>query len=300
MAKKSPYHILKSKWKSRHRKTKAKLLKKHKEAITWINENVPDKQKVASAAIGALMLTSTLPVSTQIVSQIKSDKELSQTVESPNSKEELAKLLATQLPQNVSALTSEEEETIAKTLSWSFKIPVSATLEGKRLNRSYGLIGAEQHLTRYPGDTMATHLSPELASDRFIFSSGMAPGRGAWGYFTNSKANLGQKDIEREKWYIATQTFLAPGFSENVDDIRHWFKYRKMLVVNPKNGRAVVTDIADAGPAEFTGKHLGGSPEVMYVLGLHMGPRKGPVLYFFIDDPDDKIPLGPINIPQSS
>jgi hypothetical protein len=67
-----------------------------------------------------------------------------------------------------------------------------------------------------------------------------------------------------------------------------------MLVVNTKTGQAIVTDIADAGPAVFTGKHLGGSPEVMYFLGLHKGSRKGPVLYFFIDDPDDKIPLGPI------
>ena len=40
-------------------------------------------------------------------------------------------------------------------------------------------------------------------------------------------------------------------------------------------------------------KHLGGSPEVMQELGLAGGPRKGAVLYFFIDDPEDKIPLGP-------
>ena len=26
------------------------------------------------------------------------------------------------------------------------------------------------------------------------------------------------------------------------------------------------------------------------------GAQKGPVLYFFIDDPEDKIPLGPINV----
>ena len=69
-----------------------------------------------------------------------------------------------------------------------------------------------------------------------------------------------------------------------------------MLVVNPLTGQAVVSDIADAGPAVWTGKHLGGSPEVMHFLGFADGPRKGAVLYFFINDLDDKIPLGPINL----
>ncbi len=67
-----------------------------------------------------------------------------------------------------------------------------------------------------------------------------------------------------------------------------------MLIINTVNGRAVVADIADSGPAAFTGKQFGGSPEVMYYLG---GARykKGPVILFFVDDPSNKIPLGPVN-----
>ena len=59
------------------------------------------------------------------------------------------------------------------------------------------------------------------------------------------------------------------------------------------NGNAVVAAIADAGPAAWTGKHFGGSPEVMDYLG---GPRykKGPVILFFVDDPESKVPLGPV------
>ena len=55
----------------------------------------------------------------------------------------------------------------------------------------------------------------------------------------------------------------------------------------------------DAGPAEWTGKHLGGSPEVMHELGLAGGPRKGPVLYYFLDDPDNKVALGPIKLTEN-
>ncbi|MEK7517548.1 MAG: hypothetical protein AAB583_03280, partial [Patescibacteria group bacterium] len=69
----------------------------------------------------------------------------------------------------------------------------------------------------------------------------------------------------------------------------------KMLVVNPNNGMSMVVDIADAGPSEWTGKHLGGSPEVMKYLERVDGALKGGVLYFFIEDPNDNISLGPIN-----
>lgn len=68
-----------------------------------------------------------------------------------------------------------------------------------------------------------------------------------------------------------------------------------MLVFNPNTGRAVVAVIGDAGPAVWTNKQLGGSPEVMKHLERVDGKAKGKVLYFFIDDPEDKIPLGPID-----
>ena len=59
------------------------------------------------------------------------------------------------------------------------------------------------------------------------------------------------------------------------------------------NGNAVVADIADSGPAAWTGKQFGGSPEVMNYLG---GSRykKGPVTVFFVDDPKNRVPLGPV------
>ena len=124
----------------------------------------------------------------------------------------------------------------------------------------------------------------------------MAPGLGAWGYFTNSQNSTIEKATERERYYIAVQTFLAPGFNKNPKEYTDFFKYRKMLVVNPQNGKAMVVVIGDAGPAQWTGKSLGGSPEVMTYLERYDGSQRGPVLYFFIDDPSDKIPLGPISL----
>jgi hypothetical protein len=145
---------------------------------------------------------------------------------------------------------------------------------------------------------MATH--PKLAEK----DEGMAPGRGAWGYFTRSKSDMTEVDVEREKWYAVVQTLYLPDWNSRQPFLRDWYKYRKVLIVNTLNGNAVVADIADSGPAAFTGKQFGGSPEVMNYLG---GSRykKGPVVIFFVDDPQNQVPLGPVeynnvNIPGVS
>jgi len=70
-----------------------------------------------------------------------------------------------------------------------------------------------------------------------------------------------------------------------------------VLVLNPDNGSAVVAVIADAGPAKYTGKQFGGSPQVMFDLGFYPRRAKGKVIVLFVDDPQDKIPLGPITQP---
>ncbi|MBI4097102.1 MAG: hypothetical protein HY428_01675 [Candidatus Levybacteria bacterium] len=142
---------------------------------------------------------------------------------------------------------------------------------------------------------MATHFATQEDAEKY-YSSGMATGLGAWGYFASSKDAMTEKDVLREKYYIAVQTFLAPGFQENVSDRYNFFKYRKMLVVNPQNGKAIVCIIGDAGPAEWTGKSLGGSPEVMKYLERVDGKARGSVLYYFVDDPSDTIPLGPVEV----
>ena len=55
--------------------------------------------------------------------------------------------------------------------------------------------------------------------------------------------------------------------------------------------------VGDAGPAKFTGRQFGGSPQVMHDLGFYPKTHEGRVLLLFVDDPDDKVPLGPITQP---
>lgn len=290
-AKKYPshFHTLRNAWVARHKKIHNDLVGKHKASLKWMKNN--SQQIIAGSAAGMLMLAN--PVSASTLAQnllptiIPIDEAGSRSIGS------FVDELKTTLPTEVSELNTEQEAQLATIFKSYFGMNAQAELYGKRLNRSYGFIGAEQHLARYAGDMMATHF--QTADDARFASSGMAPGRGAWGYFAQSES-MTQEDVEREKYYLAVQTFLAPGWDENPNELYAFFKFRKMLVVNPENGKAMVVVIGDAGPAPWTGKHLGGSPEVMSYLERQDGSARGPVVYFFIDDPENTIPLGPIDI----
>jgi hypothetical protein len=287
------YEHLKNKWTDRQKDLQRSLWEKHKEALDWLVRYVPTKQHLISGTMGGLLLFSSphqahaasllIPFAPEVHAE-DLDKEVFAVSD-----------LLKALPQEVRPLTPEEEVYIGKLLSDQFDMKVSAELHGNKLNRSYGLIGQEQHLARFPGDNMTTHFDDPSDSAKFG-KYGMAPGLGAWGYFAPSRAAFTQEDNMREKYYLAVQTFLSPGWGSRTRELYNFFKFRKMLVVNPHNGRAVVAVIGDAGPAQWTGKHLGGSPEVMTHLQRVDGRARGPVLYFFIDDPDNQIPLGPVEM----
>jgi hypothetical protein len=285
------FNALSQKWSNKVQASQDRLWKRHKESLDWLSNKT--KHVTLNSVSGLLLLTAptTLSLPLPYVAIASGDTAV---VPADKSTLLIHNLINT-LPENVEKLTPEQEQKIEDILSKHFNLTVRAELQGKRLNRNYGFIGAEQHLYRYPGDTLEQH-ADNAQEWKMYGSSGIAPGRGAFGYFAPSKQQFSEKDKQREKYYLAVQTFLVPDYNQHVKEYVDFFKFRKMLVVNPKTGQAVVAVIGDAGPAESTGKHLGGSPETMHYLGLSTGPRKGAVLYFFIDDPDDKIPLGPIGV----
>ncbi|HET7099338.1 MAG TPA: hypothetical protein VFI61_03845 [Patescibacteria group bacterium] len=256
---------------------------------------------ITTGALTSTLLFSPPLLSANIPPITKMIKNLADFTSSPPSvptQQTLLTSLQQILPQKIGPLDRQQEKTLEQVFQNTIGISTKANLEGEHLNTTYGYIGAEQHLMRYPGDTMATH--PKLAEK----DEGMAPGRGAWGYFAYSKTEMTKQDVENEKWYAVVQTLYLPDWKSRLNYLRDWYKYRKVLIVNTVNGNAVVADIADSGPAAFTGKHFGGSPEVMNYLG---GARykKGPVVIFFVDDPQNKVPLGPVeynkmNIPGIS
>lgn len=245
-----------------------------------------------SALAGALLLSppaadmKSLPTPQELLDKLKigsdnADKDKVQV----DQKKLLVDALKDNLPEKARPLSREEEKLFEQVFTNTLGVPARASLEGEHLNTTYGYIGAEQHLRRFPGDTLNQHKED--------LSSGMAPGLGAWGYFANSKQEMSADLEEKEKWYAVVQTLYLPDWNTRQPYLKDWYKYRKVLIVNTQNGNAVVADVADSGPAAWTGKQYGGSPEVMNALG---GPKykKGAVIVFFVDDPDNTIPLGPI------
>ena len=186
-----------------------------------------------------------------------------------------------ELLQNKHKLNAEEEKIIADALSKKFGLKLKESLDGNRLNEIFGYVGAEQHLRRWSGDSLAAH---------DLQQSGMAPLQGSFKDFDNE---------EQEKYYVAVQLHELPNWDKQWPTLKPWYRYRKVFVYNPANQRGIVAVIGDSGPSKFTGKTFGGSPEVMDYLQMKDGAQKGKAIVLFLDDSENKIALGPAD-PASS
>jgi hypothetical protein len=260
-------------------------------------ENLPRQAKkslAATAAAGVMLLSSGIAPAKELPG-IFQQKELTGKVEDEiaagsDKTLEIKKDLSGKLPSGVGPLTSQQEKEIAAALSKTLGYRVTPELQGFRLNTSYGYIGTESHLYRYPGDNMSTHFdSPE--SILHYAGTGMAGGPGAYGYVARNQQSLTSEMTQMEKYYVVVQTFDSPSWKKA--GAYQWFKHRKFLVVNPHNGKAVVGVLMDAGPSKAGGKQYGGSPEIMDSLGLYPPKSRTGVLFFFIDESTGKVDLGP-------
>lgn len=296
---------LRNKLKVKHLEAKKAFKDKYPEVEKFLLEKGVEVGKVrkhsakiigAGALTGALLLTPPSDVkplpSPHEVTQSSHEAKTAKAVSPKPPKQVMVNTFEKFLPEKTRPLSREEEKFLESVIQNLTGIPAKASLEGEHLNTTYGRIGAEQHLRRFPGDTLAEHGEGE------VLEEGVAPGLGAWGYFSNSREELTPELEETERWYAVVQTLYLHDWNTRQPYLKNWYKHRKVLIVNTQNGNAVVASIADSGPAAWTGKHYGGSPEVMHYLG---GSRykKGPVIVFFVDDPENKVPLGPVDYNKS-
>ena len=307
--KKVSAEVLRQRLKLKHLETQTKFSEKYPDVEKFFKDKgikVEDVRKHSAKIIGAGALTGTLlltpagdpqilPAPNEIIEKLK-DQGKVEGVDTPQKL--LVDTLDSVLPKEVRSLDRAEEKFLEQLFQNILGVNTRATLEGEHLNTTYGLIGAEQHLRRYPGDVLLNHGTGD------VLTEGIAPGLGAWGYFAPTKSAFTPELEETERWYAVVQTLYLPDWNTRQPYLRDWYKHRKVLIVNTDNGNAVVASIADSGPAAWTGKVFGGSPEVMDYLG---GSRykKGPVILFFVDDPENNVPLGPveynkINLPEGS
>lgn len=282
--------LLYRKLKLKHLYSQKELEKKHPDAILFFKNKqlTPGKirQHAAKLLTSGALASSLLLASPQIsIPQQQTPGNIAFET-AGNLNQSLSSQLAQLLPKKIIPLTADQETKIGHLFYKVYGINAVPQLGSTKLNHSYGLIGAEQHLPRYPGDTLEQHQE--------YLRAGITPGLGAWGYFAPSKDKLTEDLINKEKYYVAVQTLYLSDWVTRFKYLRDWYKYRKVVVTNPVNGKTIVCDVADAGPSWWTGKHFGGSPEVVAYLELNVYMQKGPVVLYFVDDPEDKVPLGPL------
>jgi len=279
---------------------KDKFQQKHQTAQAWFKSKsveIPDfrrasQQMLAAASLAGAIAMTNPSVNQRVVSDLLKENQNS-------SHHEL-----------VAQLTSEEYDTVIIKLQAAAKMPpghlpqddelyleqqlsdilgfgVTAQLDGNRLNHTVGTMGGEQHLRRFPGDSLDQH-------DAYL-ESGIAPNRGAFGWFTQN-GELTQQAINREKYYFAVQTLYLPDWNTKHPQLKEWYKFRKMIVINPAERIAMVGVVGDAGPAAWVKKQFGGSPEIIREGKIWSPNSKGRVILLFIDDPEERVPLGFINL----
>jgi len=275
--------LFKKRLQSKRQQTADDFKNRHPQASNWLltagiavgNIRSSLTKLAASGMIAGSLLTFSPPLTSADLSLTDSAISL---IAASDLRDRLAKSIHELLPDKISDLSKSQEQAISVKVREILGIDTKFELEDQRLNHQYGWIGAEQHLMRFPGDSV-----PD-----------MAPKTGAWGYFALNRNDLNDDLSQKEKYYVAVQTLYLPEWNKEYPALKEWYKYRKVLVINPNSGRSVVAVIADAGPANWTGKQFGGSPEVMEYLEYTSGKRKGPVILTFVDDPQNKIKLGPV------
>jgi hypothetical protein len=274
------------------KKTKAAPLSKQEflEKVKKLDIKVTSQQLLAAVSLAGQIALNQPNQHGQVPQVFAKEIETKDEVETQVTAEEHNEIIAKMVGmvnRPPGHLAKDEELYLEQQLSDVLGFEVTAELDGHRLNHSLGIMGGEQHLKRFAGDDLSQH-------DAYL-EAGMAPGRGSFGWFTEN-GQLTEKAIQQEKYYFAVQTLYLPDWNNNYKDLKPWYKYRKMIMINPAESVAVVGVVGDAGPAQWVKKQFGGSPEVIREGKVWSPKSKGKVILWFVDDPEDKIPLGPIDL----
>lgn len=275
---------------------------KNKKLVAWMKSRdikIEDFRETTQQVLAAISLAGTVamnqPVDSMIGSKIQAiektkDEDLLDAV-SEEEHQAIIQKMESIVIMPPGHMDKETELYLEQQLTDMLGFEVTAELDGHRLNHSVGIMGGEQHLRRFPTDTLAQH-------DQYQ-EAGIAPNRGAFGWFTED-AQLTERSIKREEYYLAVQTLYLPDWNSNYKELKPWYKFRKMIVINPAEKLAVVAVVGDAGPAKWVQKQSGGSPEVIREGKIWSKKSRGRVILFFVDDPEDKVPLGPISLEYAS
>jgi len=193
---------------------------------------------------------------------------------------EMAQLPAGHLPK-------QEEMYLEQQLTDLFGFEVNAELEGVRLPHTIGVMEGLPHLRRHPTDTLVDH---ERCS-----SAGIRQVRSAFGWFTEL-GQLNDHGVLQEEYFFSVQADFLSNWRTSPSILKNWLKFRKMVMINPADMRAVVGSVGDIGPSDWMHYQFGGSPETILDAKVWSPQTRGHVLMFFVNDPMNQVQLGPLDL----
>ncbi len=227
-------------------------------------------------------------VESELVEKLATIKNSDTPLASKISEEEYDSILQkiVQLLQLPAGQLEEESELyLEQQLSDTLGFDVVASLDGHRLLFSTGIMEAAPHLKRYPTDSLEEHTN--------YHEAGINKNRSAFGWFAAS-SELDQQAINQEKYHISIPLYFLPNWNTQYAELRSWYKFKKIVVINPAERIAVVGVIGDIGPTTYTKRQFSGSPELIHAGKIWSPKTAGHVLVLFVDDPENLVPLGPV------
>ena len=144
-----------------------------------------------------------------------------------------------------------------------YQIGGSKTLEGIPLPAYSGKVGREQHLCltmseEPPALHYAVSNTPPAARNGMAWQESGGSGYGAWG-----KA----PPVDDERYYVCMRWNYTDMNGQPILASKDWYYRKRVLVINPANNKRVIASIVEYGPAPWTGRVSGLSPEAMLALG---------------------------------
>ncbi len=171
-------------------------------------------------------------------------------------------------------------------LSDLLNFTVSASQGDYQIPYIGGVMAGLPHLKRSPHDQLSDH--------QVILEAGLKKKRSFYGWFDTN--HLTAEEILAEKYYLSLPINLTTTWLKQPRATAEWFKYKKLIVINPVRELAVVAVMADIGPYNSIRAQFGGSPEVIHAAEVWHPNNKGRVAVFFVEDSQHEIPLGIINL----
>ncbi len=156
-------------------------------------------------------------------------------------------------------------------------IEVTSVLDGHRLHFQTGVVCSLPHSKRSPTDALGRH--------EVLFEAGLRQSRSCYGWVPE----------DHERYGIALPLVLFSPDPVERTQLKQWYKYRKMLLVNPHEQKAVIASVFDVQFTQTQKYQFGATPEAVRSLHAWSPKTQGRTLLFFVT-PTDTHPLGPVDM----